>query len=90
MNITKRYAFQFIAFPITLFVGPGDYTPVERSLTFTSSVQEHSVPVALTDDDLFEDSEYFFANLFLEPTDLNVQLDLAQAQLSIVDADGIG
>ena len=90
MHITKTYIFQFIAFSIILCIGPGDYTPVERSLIFTSNVQEHSVSVALTDDDLFEDSEHFFASLVLEPTDLNVQLDLALAELSILDTDGIG
>ena len=53
-------------------------------------MQEYNIPVPLTDDDLFEDNENFFANLVLEPTDLNVQLDLAQAELTIIDADGIG
>ena len=81
-----------LSLSLSLFIykGPGDYTPIERSLTFTSSVQEISVSVPLTDDELFEDSEHFFASLVLEPTDLNVQLDLAQVQLTIVDADGIG
>ena len=53
-------------------------------------MREISISVLLTDDDLFEDSEHFFASLVLEPTDLNVQLDLAQAQITILDADGIG
>ena len=74
----------------SVFEGPGDYTPIERSLTFTSSVQEISVSVPLTGDELFEDSEHFLASLILEPTDLNVQLDLAEAELTILDADGIG
>ena len=74
----------------SVFAGPGDYTPIERSLTFTSSVQDISVSVPLTDDELFEESEHFFASLVLEPTGLNVQLDLTQAHLTILDVDGIG
>ena len=89
MKLNSDLFFNFHSF-FFLFTGPGDYTPVERTLIFTNSMQEYSIPVPLTDDDLFEDNEYFFASLVLQPTDLNVRLEMAQTQLIILDADGIG
>ena len=47
---------------------------------------EYNVSVLLTSDDLFEDSENFFANLAALTTLFPVKLDVAQATLNIEDA----
>ena len=61
---------------------------MNRTLTFTSSDEDHGVSVALTSDELFEDTEHFFAGLVLAATTLPVQLDMPRAQLDIVDQSG--
>ena len=61
---------------------------MDSTLTFTSSVEEHNVPVALLSDDLFENTEDFSANLVVGTTTLPVQVDVNQAQLDIVDQSG--
>ena len=81
---------QFHSFLFLLHVStePADYTSVVSTLTFTSSDEQRDIPVALATDDLFEDSEHFFANLVLGTTTVPVQIDLNQAQLDIMDSSG--
>ena len=71
-----------------IFTAYGDYTAVYSILTFTNSDEDHGVSVALSSDEVFEDTEHFFAELVLAATTLPVQLDVPWAELDIVDQSG--
>ena len=70
---------------------PEDYEPVNMTLTFDSSSSRLVIPVRIVNDAIDEDDEQLISRLELEPVegDLpNVQVDPAQATLTIVDDDG--
>ena len=61
---------------------------MDSILTFTSSDEDHDFSGPLTSDDLFEETEHFFAELILVATSLPVELDVPWARLDIVDQSG--
>ena len=69
---------------------PEDYQPLNRTLTFNSSITRLTIPVRIVNDEIDEEDEQLISRLQLEPVegDLpNVQVDPAQAILIIVDDD---
>ena len=69
---------------------PEDYEPLNRTLTFSSTITRLMIPVRIVNDDIDEENEQLVSRLQLEPVggDLpNVQVDPAQATLIVVDDD---
>ena len=69
---------------------PEDYQPLNRTLTFNSTITRLTIPVRIVNDEIDEEDEQLISRLQLEPVegDLpNVQVDPAQAILIIVDDD---
>ena len=71
-----------------IFTAPDDYLTMSNVIIFTNVIEENDFPVPLIDDELFEDTEHFFARLSLVTASLAVQLDPDQARLEIVDNSG--
>ena len=64
----------------------GDYTPLTTDLTFGSGAVTKMVMIAILDDLLVEDSEFF--NVTLTTTDPSVTLEPDAATATIEDVDG--
>ena len=63
-----------------------DYSTVISEVTFQPGETRITVPVPISDDDIFEDVEVFRAHL--TTTDDNVNIGDSMATVSIVDNDG--
>ena len=69
---------------------PVDYTSITRTLTFRpTGSKRQTVTIQITNDEIDENLENFFANLELVPTDLDVNLSPEQTEIEIIDNDGI-
>ena len=66
---------------------PNDYTSVSTMLTFGPGQTTQNVPVAIFDDNVFEDTEEFMASLELVTTGVDVQVVPAEATVNIFDDD---
>ena len=88
-NIILSYILPNVYLPLTS--APEDYEPVNMTLTFDGASSRLVIPVRIVNDAIDEDDEQLISRLELEPVegDLpNVQVDPAQATLTIVDDDG--
>ena len=96
MDSTARCKLSFVKFQLILTrliilpSAPEDYEPLNRTLTFSSTITRLMIPLRIVNDEIDEENEQLVSRLQLEPVggDLpNVQVDPAQATLIIVDDD---
>ena len=72
-------------------LAPGDYEPINRTLTFDSESSRLVIPVRIINDGVDEEDEQLLSRLQLEPVggdSPNVQVEPSEATLTIVDDDG--
>ena len=73
-----------------IHIEPVDYTATTRDVTFDVSTTRRSVLISVVDDNIQESLEQFFVRLSQSNTgtDVDVELNPAQATIDIVDNDG--
>ena len=70
-------------------VGGQDYTSLNAPLTFSSTTTRHTVPLSITEDNINERTEEFFARLSINTAPSGrVELEPQQATITITDNDG--
>ena len=74
-------------FILVSLAAPDDYTSVSQLLTFGPGQTTQNVPVAIFDDNVFEETEQFMASLELVTTGVDVQVIPAEATVNIFDDD---
>ena len=74
---------------ISLSSAPGDYTSTVQSLTFSPTITQINVSIAISSDDINEAVEQFFASLSISG-DVSIELDPLSAVIMIIDDDGEG
>ena len=89
-QVNASYMTCLSALPL-LHAAPGDYEPINRTLTFNGETSRIVIPVRVVNDDIDEeDTEMLVATLRLEPVEgdsPNVQVVPDQATLLIQDDD---
>ena len=71
-----------------VYVAPADYQTVTRTITFSSSVSNVSVPVTIFDDSILESTENFVGNLADPQSQTGVSIMPSIANVNITDNDG--
>ena len=67
---------------------PGDYFPVDRTLTFTATMASFDIDISISADSIDELDKTFTANLMQITTRINVFIDPDEAIITILDDDG--
>ena len=83
--------------PVRIFTEDGtalsssDYTSVDQIFTFSPTSTRITISVSISDDSIDEDNEYFRGRLELNQSvgERNVQIEPDEAQLLILDDDGV-
>ena len=73
---------------ISLTTAPDDFGSSSQPLTFTSSNTQRTVFIPITNDNVNEGLEEFFANLMVMSVNGNVAVDPSSAVVMIIDDDG--
>ena len=66
-----------------------DYMPTTLMLDFSSSVTRFEVQIPIVNDDIYEETERFFARLTVLMTGVDVLLSPDSASITIFDNDGM-
>ena len=69
------------------FLDPEDYTSVVEDLIFSPSITQIGVPIPIVDDNVSEGPEDFLSTLRLVTTGAAVNVDPAEAAITIGDDD---
>ena len=72
---------------LTLYVGPGDYQSVTRTLTFSQSNRREAFAVQIQGDTIDEEDEEFRAVLSTEVSEDSVRLNPVRTMVTIRDDD---
>lgn len=71
-----------------VYIVPGDYEMLMRTVTFTSGVTRIEVPVTIIDDVETETTEDFLVNVTVADSDFDINIAPGQTAVVIIDDDG--